>query len=376
MSFDSITAILILQHIKGIGPSRLQQLLNHFGTPQNILSASRDELAVLGSGKLLMQLADQLALIQDKAESHALAKSALKEREYCDQHGVEILTMCDAGFPPLLKEAPASPSLLYVKGNVHALKEPQLAMVGARNASIEGLNNAKRWAHELAAAGLTITSGLAEGIDGAAHLGALDASGSTIAVVAHGLDTLYPRCHQTLSENILASGGAIVSEFAIGIVPKREYFPRRNRIISGLSLGVCVIEAAIKSGSLITARYAIEQNREVFALPSHINNVMAEGCHYLIQQGAELVTKPEHILSHLSLSCSNQCVINESDADLSSAPASEEDSFFEIIPFSATHFDEILINCSLPAHQVSAKLMALEMSGKVAVESGFYRRIV
>ena len=373
MNVDSTQSLLILQHIKGIGPSRLKQLLLHFNTPQEILCASREALSKLGTGKLLMQLADSLIDIQDKGSAHPLAIAAEKEIAYCLDNHIQIITVADPAFPALLKEAPASPSLLYVKGNAGILSKPQLAIVGARNASVEGLNNAAQWAQTLSSNGIVITSGLAEGIDGAAHRGTLSAGGETIAVVAHGLDTLYPRCHQGLSEEILSAGGALVSEFAIGMSPKREYFPRRNRIISGLSLGVCVIEAAIKSGSLITARYAIEQNREVFALPSHINNVMAEGCHYLIQQGGELVTKPEHILENLNIPKLHSVAIEE-EGDQQSAPA-KSNPFLDAIPFSPTHFDELVASSGLAAHLMSAKLMALEIEGKIIAEAGFYRRI-
>ncbi len=383
-NIDTASALLILQHIKGVGPSRLQQLLAHFSSPQQLLMASREQLSALGKGKLLMQLADALVQIQKAGINHPLAIAAIKEIEYCDAQNIQLLCVGDEAFPVLLQETVGSPVLLYLKGDASLLNKPQLAMVGARNASIEGLNNAQHWAKALSDSGLVITSGLAEGIDGAAHLGALEGKSSTIAVVAHGLDSLYPRQHQYLSECILGCGGAIVSEFAIGMQPQREYFPRRNRIISGLSLGVCVVEAAIKSGSLITARYAIEQNRGVFALPSHINNVMAEGCHYLIQQGGELVTKPEHILQYLNIDTLHDGYSAEPEGQaihrgtgVEELPSElGEDSFLEQIPFSPIHFDSLVAASGLAPHQISVQLTQLEMMGKVVAESGFYRRIV
>ena len=389
-----IAATLTLQHIKGIGPARLQQLLEYFGTPQLILSASREALAELGNGKLLMALADDLAAIQAQGQRHRLVVAAAREINYCAENNIQLVIASDVDFSDCLKQISASPALLYVKGNLEILNKPQLSMVGARNASAEGCNNARTWAQTLGRAGLVITSGLAEGIDAAAHQGALDVGAKTIAVVAHGLDSLYPRRHQYLSDEILGSGGAIVSEFAIGMKPQREYFPRRNRIISGLSLGVCVVEAAIKSGSLITARFAIEQNRHVYALPSHINNVMAEGCHYLIQQGAELVTKPEEILQQLILesgftpsenagqiSASKSIVTECSSLNLGKPcdeieqTYKEQGKLLKCLSFTPSHFDQLVKSSGLATEQLSVALMQLEMQGVIVSESGFYRRI-
>lgn len=206
-----------------------------------------------------------------------------------------VVPITSKAYPPLLKEVPHPPPILFVKGQVSTLHSTQLAVVGSRRATASGLQIAKQWSRALAARGITITSGLALGIDGAAHQGALS-TGKTIAVLAHGLNQIYPRAHQALAEEIVASGGALVSEFPIGVSPLKHHFPRRNRLISGLSQGTLVVEAALRSGSLVTARHALEQNREVFAIPGSIHSPLSKGGHALIKQGAKLVESLEDIL--------------------------------------------------------------------------------
>ena len=211
----------------------------------------------------------------------------------------QILSFDDPLYPPLLAELDHAPSLLWVKGNVDLLSQPQLAMVGSRNATAGGLENARHFASHLAAQGMTITSGLAEGVDGAAHQGALDSQGHTIAVTGTGLDRVYPARHRDLAHRI-ARNGVLISEFPPGTPPLRGNFPSRNRIIAGMSLGVLVVEASVRSGSLITARLANEQGREVLAIPGSIHNPLARGCHHLIRQGARLVETAEDVLSELA----------------------------------------------------------------------------
>ena len=213
-----------------------------------------------------------------------------------DDH--HILTFPSKIYPNLLKQISTPPIVLFVKGEPQWLSLPQIAMVGSRTPSKEGLNQAFKFAGALSLAGLTVTSGLALGIDGASHEGALDAERGTIAVLAHGLDQCYPLKHRTLFEKITEQG-ALVSEYPIGAPPQRHHFPIRNRIISGLSGGVLVVEAAVKSGSLITARNALEQGRHVFALPGSMHNPLAKGCHYLIREGAELVESIHDVVAHL-----------------------------------------------------------------------------
>lgn len=213
--------------------------------------------------------------------------------------GNSILTLVDTAYPHRLRHIPAPPPVLYVKGQARLLNHPQIGIVGSRHPSAEGLRNAYGFAKQLSASGIVVTSGLALGIDGASHEGALAGPGPTIAVLGSGLNQIYPKRHCSLA-NKITSNGALVSELPIYASPQKEFFPRRNRIISGLSVGVLVVEAAKKSGSLITANYAIEQGREVFALPGSIHNPLAKGCHELIRQGAMCVDEAQQMLEALS----------------------------------------------------------------------------
>jgi DNA processing protein len=220
------------------------------------------------------------------------------DRRWVESEQVSLIDATDTRYPPLLAQAAGSPALLYVKGDAACLNRPQLAMVGSRNPTQPGQRTARAFAGFLSAAGLTITSGLAAGIDAARHEGALEVGGPTIAVLGTGIDAIYPRQHRTLAARIAAQG-ALVSEYPPGSAPLRANFPRRNRIISGLCLGTLVVEAARHSGSLITARLAGEQGREVFAIPGSIHNPLARGCHVLIRSGATLVESADEILSEL-----------------------------------------------------------------------------
>jgi DNA processing protein len=213
-----------------------------------------------------------------------------------------VLSIEDTDYPSQLKEITDPPTILFVQGNKEILSKKQLAMVGARNATPMGLKNAEQFAYYLAGTGLVITSGLALGIDGASHRGALAAKGETIGVAGTGLSHVYPHSHQSLVNDIIQHQGAVISEFPRATSPQPYHFPRRNRIISGLSVGILVVEAALKSGSLITARHAIENNRDVFAIPGSIHNVLAKGCHHLIKQGAKLVETAVDILDELGIS--------------------------------------------------------------------------
>ena len=216
-----------------------------------------------------------------------------------------MLACTSRDYPDLLRRSPDAPPVLFVRGHAHVLNEPQLAMVGSRNPTAGGRATARRFAASFARLGLCITSGLALGIDAACHEGALDSDGSTVAVLAHGLDVIYPAVHQALAERIVASG-ALVSEFPPGTAPVAARFPQRNRIIAGLSHGTLVVEAAYNSGSLITARLAGVAGREVFAIPGSIHNPMARGCHALIRQGAKLVEQVDDVLAELKISLSVQ----------------------------------------------------------------------
>lgn len=285
-------------------------------------------------------------------------------------HGAHILTWLHAEFPPLLKNTHAVPPVLFVKGQPAVLSLPQIAMVGSRQASVQGKENAKQFAIALVEQGLAVTSGLALGIDAASHEGALAANGVTIAVLGNGLDDIYPRSHRALAEKITAQG-ALLSEFPIGTLPKPAHFPRRNRIISGLSLGVLVVESTLKSGSLITANYALEQGREVFAIPGSIHNPMAKGCHHLLRSGAKCVESVAHILEELSL---QQKAVSKERVQLTQVECQQGGLLAHIFE-ECTPIDSIVSKTGLTAKEVSSMLLELELRGVVTAVPGGYIRV-
>jgi DNA processing protein len=277
-------------HLPGAGLARRQEMLAQFGSIDAIFDSSPGLLKKYLSGN-----PDALAALRDGPDLAALEPALA----WLAEPGHHLVTFTDPDYPPLLRQIPDPPLALYVLGDRACLSTPQLAVVGSRNPTPGGRENARAFARALAEAGLTITSGLALGIDGEAHRGALEADGRTIAVTGTGLDRVYPATHRALAHEI-AARGALVSEFAIGSPPRAEHFPVRNRIISGLSLGTLVVEAAERSGSLISARLAGEQGREVFAIPGSIQSPLSRGCHRLIRQGAKLVETAQDILEELS----------------------------------------------------------------------------
>lgn len=286
--------------------------------------------------------------------------NTLKWADTTNQH---ILVKTDSAYPALLREIPDAPPVLYVKGNITALSSCQIAVVGSRNPSPTGRETAHQFSRQLGLSGFTITSGLAVGIDAASHRGTLDASMATLAVTATGLDQVYPRRHQQLAMEI-AENGALVSEFPPGTGPARENFPRRNRIISGLSIGTLVVEAAQRSGSLITARHATEQGREVFAIPGSIHNPLARGCHKLIRQGAKLVETIEDIFEELG-PLAHAMVFTSSETTDRPAAAPELDGdavqVLACIGYEATSFDTIVQRSRLTAASLSSILLVLEL---------------
>lgn len=286
--------------------------------------------------------------------------------------GIQVLTLSDGDYPALLREIARPPLLIYVRGNADALALPQIAVVGSRQSSPAGAATAAEFAKLLAASGFAITSGLALGIDGAAHRGAL-ATGVTIAVLGTGLDRVYPRQHQALVEEILAAGGALVSEFPPGTPPRAENFPRRNRVISGLSLGVLVVEAALRSGSLITARLAMEQGREVFAIPGSIHNPQARGCHQLLREGATLVETAADIVAQLG----GLLAYKEQEASAAPIPSfsAEEDSVLQQLGFDPLDLDTLVARTGMAASRLSRVLVGLELRGAVSGHNGRFSRL-
>lgn len=366
MDDQNTLAWLLFQQLPGQTPRLSRQLLACFHHPQNLLIA--DDLSGLPDG-----MQSSIRELQQQAEQHPLYQAARQTLLQAQEHQVQLITLDSEHYPELLKQTAAPPLLLYVKGQPDVLSSVQLAVVGARKATPFTLQLTRQWCKALAAAGITITSGLALGIDASAHLGALDAGGRTVAVLAHGMDQLYPRQHRRMAQQILENG-ALISEFGFGQPPLREYFPQRNRIISGLSLGVLVAEAALKSGSLITARYAVEQNREVFAIPGSVNNVMARGCHHLIRQGAQLVENCDDILQALALPLSFS--VNEAVEKSEYSLSANALLIINSMGAELMHPNDIQQGSGLDAATLASELMLLELDGVLAQQNGYYQKLL
>lgn len=284
---------LRLEQAGGVGGRTARHLLGHLGSPAAIFRASHLSLSAHATPAQARALC--------APPSSELAALVDATRAWLAQPGHHLLTLHDPRYPPLLAQLPDAPLLLYIKGRIELLARPLVAVVGSRNASMQGKANAQAFARALSQAGLGVVSGLALGIDTAAHEGALPWQGSTIAVIGTGIDRVYPARNRALAHRIAAEG-CIVSEYPLGMPPVAANFPRRNRIISGLAAGVLVVEAAAQSGSLITAQLAAEQGREVFALPGSIHSALAKGCHQLIREGAQLVETVDEVLQALHAS--------------------------------------------------------------------------
>jgi DNA processing protein len=344
---------LRLQQTDGVGAIAARALLRHFGTPQAIFNASFDALCVIvrpAQAGALLAPGDAL-----------LATSRERTLAWLQRPGNAVLTQNDGAYPPYLLELPDPPVLLYVKGRARLLREPALAVVGSRNASAQGVANATVFARALSDAGLVIVSGLALGIDAAAHRGGLAGAASSIAVIGTGADIVYPRRNHDLAHH-LAEEGCIVSEYPPGTPACRANFPRRNRLISGLARGVLVIEAAAQSGSLITARLAAEQGRDVFAIPGSIHAALAKGCHALIKQGAKLVESANDILEELHLPAREPLARAQAAA---LAEFGDEAALLLALGHDPAGADLLAQRSGWGAARVMAALSSLELSGLI-----------
>lgn len=360
---DALRHWLRLTLIPGVGGESRRRLLKTFGLPTAVFSAGGSALgAVVGEA-----LAQRL-LTHDCDEAIDLALA------WAGQPGNSILTLADAEYPQALLKSDDPPVLLYAKGRLELLSRPAVAIVGSRNASPAGAMTARQFAQALSQAGLTVVSGLALGIDAAAHRGALEAQGSTIAVIGTGADRIYPSGNEELARRI-AGQGVILSEFPLGTPALAANFPRRNRLIAGLSRGCLVVEAAERSGSLITARLAAECGLEVFAIPGSIHSPLSKGCHKLIKQGAKLVDRAEDILEELRW----EAVVAPAPGDTSSTPAPEDVAarcVLDAMGYDPCHLDALAVRTDLTADRLLALLLTLELDGQVAqLPGGRYQRL-
>lgn len=366
LSDNELIDWLRLMHTRGVGDITAHSLLKAFGLPQQIFNASYSALIRVVSEGVAQ------ALLEPPSE--ALNLLVEKTLAWHEQEGNAIVTLSCPEYPATLLETSDPPTILYAKGRFELLNSPvNLAVVGSRSASKQGINNAELFAKELTLNGLTIVSGLALGIDAAAHRGALDAkhnSASTIAVIGTGCDIVYPARNRELAHRI-AADGLIISEFPIGTKALANHFPRRNRIISGLAQGVLVVEAALQSGSLITARQALEQNREVFAIPGSIHSPIARGCHLLIRQGAKLVESAQDVLEELHFpTLLTPSVSMNSEYDTIKSLGATSQLILEQLGFDPCNTDELASRTELSIAVLSAELMLLELSGLIEKHPG------
>ncbi|WP_455818455.1 DNA-protecting protein DprA [Pseudomonas cerasi] len=358
-----VECALRLSTVSGLSSSQRLALMTEL---QTVALPDAHDLASLG----LSVIQQQAFLDYDK---QIIAQSV----EWLEAPQHHFITPLSPYYPEQLKAIRSFPLLLFVAGDPGILTSPQLAVVGSRHCSHYGSEWGSWFSQALALSGLTITSGLALGIDGVAHRAALEVQGKTIAVLGSGLNVLYPRRHQALAEQIIANGGALVSEFPLSVQPLRAHFPRRNRIISGLSLGVLVVEATLRSGSLVTAKLALEQNRDVYALPGSLGSPGSEGTHWLIQQGALLVAHPNNIIEQIQsdLSWLSDSSSLENNSAQSSNPSLPFPDVLANVGDEVTPVDVVAERAGQPVPAIVAKLLELELAGWIAAVPGGYVRL-
>ncbi|NOQ13588.1 MAG: DNA-protecting protein DprA [Methyloprofundus sp.] len=349
----------------GIGNRTFLKCLDYC-SPEQLFSESRATLVKLG-------LPEKSISAIKKPDWETVEQDLL----WLEQTNNHILLYTDADYPEKLKEIPDPPAILFARGDIDLIHFPQIAIVGSRNPSTSGIQIATDFASSLSNIGFTITSGLALGIDAASHRGALAVQGKTIAVTGTGLDRVYPATHKELATEIV-DHGVLISEFPPGTPAKANHFPRRNRIISGLCVGLLVVEAARKSGSLITARMALEQNREVFAIPGSINNPLARGCNALIREGAKLVETTQDILEELGYLFQQPVVQNNNNnmTNIKSRLDAEQQTLLNYVMYSPTSIDQLVNETGFLVENIAAHLLILEIQGYIiATNGGTYTRI-
>ncbi len=369
-----LTSLIALQHIDGLGPTKLGKMIERAGSIQQFFSAGEELLPTRDGGKPWCRQLRQFF----RQPLHSMYwEQAERTLDWLEANACEAIAISDERFPPLLRELPDSPLVIYACGNIKLLQQSPLAIVGARKLTRTGQDAATEFAAGLAQNGVTIISGMALGVDTAAHEGALSVGGGTVAVWATGLDTVYPLQNKDLAQRI-ARQGCILTEMPLQTPALPGYFPRRNRIVSGLSLGVLVIEAALKSGSLITAKFALEQNREVFAVPGSIYSPLSSGCHQLIKQGAKLVESAADVLEEISMSTMLACGVTLAPPAGGKALPDDADAqqVLQAIGFEPTSYEQIAAYVELEPARISALLSELQLSRHICIEMGMYQRVV
>ena len=369
---------LLFSRLPSVGCATYWKVLEHVPGLSAFLNLPAETLRQL----LPAEAVNSVIEFQEYGENSTVYQQVLEDREWAERYNVHLIDSNSEYYPELLRETKKAPPLLFVMGDPSCLSFPQVSIVGSRSPSPGGKNNAMEFGAELAKHGFTITSGLALGADTAAHTGALMANGRTVAVLGTGVNKIYPARNRELADSILANGGAIVSEFPLGTEALPQNFPQRNRIISGLSYGCLVVEAALKSGSLITARYAMQQNREVFAIPGSIHNPLSKGCHQLIKDGAKLVETAKDIADELEgfLSMSWEQLqisdnVNTAEIVEQLVTNEAEDIVLAQLGYDTTTIDTLVERTGLPVGDVMSALLTMELKGCVVNTGTGYTRM-
>jgi DNA processing protein len=371
---DEVAAWLRLEAVPGLGRRTARLLLDKFGLPQQVLAAGEAQLARWLPGPV----ASAVRAWPEAALSARIGRTVA----WLDEPGHHLLTLADPAYPRALLDLSDPPLMLYARGRLERLKTPALAVVGARSATVQGTRDAGMFASAFSGAGITVVSGLALGIDAAAHAGGLAGPGGTVAVVGTGLDRCYPACHRALAQRI-AADGLLLSEFPLGTPARSQHFPQRNRLIAALARGVLVVEAALRSGSLITARLAAELGRDVFAVPGSIHAPLAAGCHRLIQQGAKLVACPQDVFEEPGLladswagSCAGLRAGGKPETTMPARPSCRADALGTALAYDPVDPDTLCVRTGLPPQAVTAALLELEFAGAVErIPGNLYRRV-
>ena len=354
---------LILLQIPGLGPAARQRLIERFDSLDRAFNADARFWPIKLSADVVKQLNQKNGDLFNKASACI---------QWCKTNLIHILTQDMEDYPKNLRHIDAAPFVLFAKGNLELLALPCIGIVGTRHPSQSGINTTRDFSKVLAGAGFCIVSGLAKGVDAIAHSAAMESEGSTIAVLGTGIDKQYPHCNRALYQHMDKTKQLIISEFWPGTIPSPKNFPRRNRIISALSLGVLVTEAAVKSGSLVTARYAAEQGKEVFAVPGSIHNPMAKGCHHLINQGARLIQDAHELVDGLRPQLETLAAEVKS---IETATVCPDSPLWQFIGYEPSDLDTLVAQSGLDVSQVLEALTLLELDGVIACENGGYIRV-